>query len=178
MSQEDLLEWLADIFEAHKKRLFRYIRHLVMRMNLGAADTADDILGETALVACQKAVRSPNSVPSDPQALVAWLMRMALFICLNHYRKAKTQRKALAEYENIMQEHELMNVIEEDPPQLRREVHTFLETLNVREHELLDLYLREGLTSGEIGQRLGMEAATVRKIKERILGRLHAYLTR
>jgi RNA polymerase sigma factor (sigma-70 family) len=147
-------------------------------MDLHGVHGADDILAEVALVACQKAVRSGAALPAAESSLVAWLMRSVLFVALNRYRKNKTERRAKAEYESLLHEHELRSVLEERPHWLWPEVQAFLATLDSAERELLELSLRDGLTSAEIGQLQGAEPATVRMRKARLLSRLHARLTR
>lgn len=140
--------------------------------------TPDDVLGEVALTACQKVIRSPESVPREPRMVAAWLMRMALFICLNHLRKRKRERDALIEFENVLREHEPLNVIEEDSPYLREEIREFVKRLNPDDRELLESYLENNLTSSEIADRLGEKPATVRQRKARLLAKMHAYLNR
>jgi len=61
---------LSSVFDQHHHRLFRYAAYLVDRFGIGAAQGADDLLAEVALVTCEKALESDTSLPSDPQAMV------------------------------------------------------------------------------------------------------------
>ena len=175
-SSDEQLDKLVKVFEEHKKRVFYYIRHLVWRMGLSSWVTEDDILGEVALTACQKAMRSPWSVPEDPNRIVAWLMRMALYISLNYYRKGRTEKRGLEAYETVMREYELASVLEEDPVDIRLEFQAFLEGLEDSDKKVLQLYFSNDLTSAEIGRRLGLDPGTVRMKKMRLLTRLYERL--
>lgn len=175
--RDERLDRLAEVFERNHSRLFRYASHLVHRMGLHGVDSADDILAEVALVACQKAARSDAALPSDPNSLVAWLMRTALYVALNRYRRSKTERRAKIEYEGLLHDHELRNVLEDYPDRLSPEVRAVLATLDPTDRILLELSLRDGLTSVEIGQSLGMDPTAVRMRKARLLSRLHTRLT-
>jgi len=178
MTQRSRLDDLVASFENQKYQVSSYIHHLIWRLSLRGKYTEDDILGEVALVACQKIIRSPESLPREPRMVAAWLMRMALFICLNHLRKTKRERLALMGYENVLREHELLNVIEEDPAYLREEIREFLKGLNTDDRKLLELYLQGNLTSSEIAHQLGIEPAAARQRKARLLARMHTHLMR
>ncbi len=169
---------VIEAFETYRTDLFRYAANLVKRMGIQGGYGPEDVLGDVALIACQKAMTSPASVPRDRKALVAWLMRTALLVCLNHYRKSRTERRRADEYRAILQEDEVRNVLEEDPDALWSETKRLLGTLEREDARILELSFQENLTSAEIGQRLGMSAAAIRQRKSRILERLHAHLTR
>ena len=174
---DDPMSSVIKAFEERGPQLFRYADNLVRRMRIQGVYSADDILGEVALIACQKAVTNPEAIPQHPKAAVAWLMRTALFVSLNHFRKARTERKHAEQYETIVQEHELRSAIEEDR-KLLNQVRTFAENLDYSERDFLEKSFTSGFTSAEMAKHLGISPAAVRTRKARLLTRLRAYLMR
>jgi RNA polymerase sigma factor (sigma-70 family) len=174
--QEEAFERLSETIRLHGARVFGYVRHLVKRTRLSPAAPAEDIWSDLLLLASQRIVRSPASLPPNPDRFAAWLMRAALYICLNKARRERTERESLAEYGAIVAEEELSGLIEEEPL-ARLELHSLLDMLEPEERNILRMSIVEGRTSGDIANALGLTSANVRQMKRRAIAKVRQALS-
>lgn len=113
----------------------------------------------------------------DPAALPSYVFETARHLCLQRLRRRGRAGRALLRLAREPRQGEEGGV-------LRRLVHLekvtalrrLLAGLSSDEQELLRLAFAEGLTSEEIGLRLGIEAGAARGRKHRLLRRLAASL--
>lgn len=174
---EDRLRLLESVFEERKGLLWRYIQHLVRKLGIRGGRAAEDLLADVALIACQKMARPEAEVLQDTERLTAWLMRTALYVCLNAARKARRERETLDEYSVIQAQYEVETAIESDDDALIEQVDaTIKKSFTKEEQEILRLAVEDGLPSTEIGERLGHSGDAIRQRKSRLLRKLRELL--
>lgn len=170
------LDAVASAFEKNRQKLYGYATYLARRLRLPDGG-ADDLLSEVALVACEKALRAPKTLPEAEELWLPWLLRIALYKALNLGRKNLHEEQA-KDADAVLLEHRLFTRIEEDAIHARLDIQAFLDTLDLDNRHLFQELLRSGKTSAEIEKESGVAAATVRKQKQRLLEQLKNYLQR
>lgn len=129
---------------------------------------AEDLLQETFLILISKwdSVRTPE----------AWLVATLRNRCILYWRRQR------ARLDEAMDQALLELLAEAEPPpqeksDLRCDLALALSRLEPRQRSLLKLRFGWGCTSQEAGDRLGHQAANVRKMTQRSIARLNAHLT-
>ena len=164
---------VAAAFETNRQKLYGYVVYLVRRLRLPDG-SADELLSEVALVACEKALRAPKSLPAADELWLPWLCRIGLYKALNLGRRNLRDEEA-KDAEAVMLEHRLFTRIEEDAVHARIDIQAFLDTLDEDDRKLFQELLRSGKTAAEVERESGVAAATIRKQKQRLLERLKEY---
>jgi RNA polymerase sigma factor (sigma-70 family) len=171
MTDSDPKTRIGTAFEANGEALLAYVRYTLrgLASDLDTYDRANDILGEVALTACEKALYSPQSVPDDDTRVLAWLKRIALFKCLNETRKQRRFRHLRSTYAAITAESSLLDAMDEHPGTTERFLRDMIEDLPEEKRQVLKGYFYEGLPSTVLAEKLGKTPEAVRKIKERLI---------
>src|SRR5918998_4098911 len=76
---------LAEIFDAHRQRLYRLARRLSQ-----SKDEAHDLFQETFL----RAARAPDSIPAGTSHEEAWLVRVLINIARDAWRRTVVRNRA------------------------------------------------------------------------------------
>lgn len=178
INRSENLNRLITIAESEKGLLLGYANKVMNDLGLSRAKIVDagDIVNEVLLIACDKAQSNPNVLPRDRAALVAWLLRSIVYVCLNTFRRHRIEQGALSRYADLLTEEEIRQAVEARPGELRRDVDKFRASLPSEDQELLRLALYEHYTSREIGDTLQLSHDTVRQRKHRLLSKLRQYL--
>jgi RNA polymerase sigma-70 factor (ECF subfamily) len=137
---------LADLYERYEQKMLRYANILV-----GDPFWAEDLVQDTFM----RTIPHLSLLGSlEPYQRLAWLRR----VLKNRFIDQQRARQREAEIaQQIIQE---MEVNEDDEiPMLTREL---LELASEKDRELLSQHYLQGMTSQEMGQQLGIPAATVR----------------
>ena len=79
---------VAELFDAHQQRLFRLARRLARR-----PEDPADLVQETFL----RVARAPYRVPQGASSEEAWLVRVMINVCRDHWRHAAVHLRAAAE---------------------------------------------------------------------------------
>jgi RNA polymerase sigma-70 factor, ECF subfamily len=138
------------------------------RLRDGAA--AEDVAQETLrrVLEAYRAGRIQN-----PTALPAFVFQTAQNICLQHFRSAKREGRALQRLHGDappdVEIHPLASLISEER---RASVREALAGLSAADRELLRMLYYEGQASGAVAQRLGVSLGALRVRKHRVLARL------
>jgi RNA polymerase sigma-70 factor, ECF subfamily len=145
----DPLDRLGRLFEAHHERLFR----LALRL-LGEREEARDLVQESFL----RAARSAGSVPVGERDAEAWLVRVAVNLCRDRFRRRAVRGDVVIEVPDLA-----------DPASgpearavARRTVSTALAKLPPRRRAVVVLHELEELPVADIAQLLGIGRVTVR----------------
>lgn len=165
----------SELFRRHYDEIYRYCARRV-----GSREQAEDLTSQVFM----KMVKKFNSFMGDETAFRCWLFRIACNEINSHFRAAGRQARALEKLQSEYREPDgpdLAADCAEDEENARKV--TFLNeaiaTLKTDQQDILTLRFYEGLNSEEIGQVLGMKAATVRSRLARALQKLkQTYKTR
>lgn len=130
---------------------------------------AEDLLQETFLILIGKweSIHSPE----------AWLAATLRNRCVIYWRRRRARIYELVD-EAILELLSRGEPPAQERAEVRRDLAVVLGRLEPRHREILHLRFALGCTSGEIGERLGYEAGSVRKITQRCLARLNRELNR
>lgn len=142
------VERLGTLFDTHHRRLHR----LGLRL-LGDAEEARDLVQETFL----RAARTMASVPAEEPAAEAWLVRVAVNLCRDRYRRRAVRRAHVA-----AMPREAAAGDEEGARLARWTVRVALLALSPRRRAMVVLHDLEGHSAVEIAALLGTRPATVR----------------
>ena len=154
----------TDAFEALVTAYQKQIYNLTLRYVSSPEDAAD--LTQEAFL---RAFRSLDSFRGDSRFSV-WLYRLATNVCIDLLRSRGRGSASSLTVENEDEETEELDVPdarfepqkELERRELRRAVQAGLQTLSDDAREIVILRELEGLSYAEIGERLGLEAGTVK----------------
>lgn len=154
----------TDAFEALVTAYQKQIYNLTLRYVSSPEDAAD--MTQEAFL---RAYRSLDSFRGDSRFSV-WLYRLATNVCIDLLRSKGRGTVSSLTVENEDEELEELDVPDArfDPQkelersELRRAVQAGLQTLTEDAREIVILRELEGLSYAEIGERLGLEAGTVK----------------
>jgi len=140
---------LAELVERFSPRLRYFLRKL-----LSSADSAEDVLQDVWL----DVVRGLSRL-ADPQALVAWLYRIARDRAFGRLRKARRIELALDEQQVV----DPASVEEDDfSTEDAARIHAALDKLPHEQREVLVLRFLEAMSYEEIARIVGCQLGTVR----------------
>lgn len=146
-------ETYAHLFESHHQALYRYLYRMC-----GSRETAEELLQET-FCRCMLSLRKEHLTMAR-----AWLYKVARHLYIDWYRRRKTERKALMDYE----EHTTaVSVIGLPEPELaKKEQWLRIERILLRlpEQYRSIVYLREvdGFSYAELAEMLELSAEQVK----------------
>ena len=154
----------ADAFEALVTAYQKQIYNLTLRYVSNPEDAAD--LTQEAFL---RAYRSLGTFRGDSRFSV-WLYRLATNVCIDHLRSRGRGAASSLTVENDEEEPEELDVPdtsfepqkELERRELQRTVREGLKALSDDAREIVILRELEGLSYAEIGERLGLEAGTVK----------------
>ena len=154
----------TDAFEALVTAYQKQIYNLTLRYVSSPEDAAD--LTQEAFL---RAFRSLSSFRGDSRFSV-WMYRLTTNICIDFLRSRGRGSASSLTVENEDEEIEELDVPDErfepqkelERRELRRAVREGLQTLSEDAREIVILRELEGLSYAEIGERLGLEAGTVK----------------
>jgi RNA polymerase sigma-70 factor (ECF subfamily) len=152
----------ADLYQAHYTSVLGYVRRRTRDLQ-----EADDVLGETFLVAWRRL----REVPDEPRA---WLLGVARRVLANHRR---SERRRLGLVERIRREpfHPPSDAAGTADARVGL-VRATLEKLRPRDREILMLVEWDELERGEIAELLGCSRASVDVRLHRARERMRALL--
>jgi len=145
----DAADRLSTLVDRHYERLYRLARRLAP-----SADEARDLVQET----CLKAARSVKSVPLDPTAAEAWLVRVLVNIRRDAWRKAEVRSR----YDETVRRAACPAGDQESALIARATVWRALDALAPRRRAIVVMSELEGLPIASIAALLGISAITVR----------------
>lgn len=154
----------TDAFEALVTAYQKQIYNLTLRYASNPEDAAD--LTQEAFL---RAYRSLGTFRGDSRFSV-WLYRLATNVCIDHLRSRGRGSASSLTVENDEEEPEELDIPdasfepqkELERRELQRAVHEGLKALSDYAREIVILRELEGLSYAEIGERLGLEAGTVK----------------
>ena len=154
----------TDAFEALVTAYQKQIYNLTLRYVSSPEDAAD--LTQEAFL---RAFRSLSSFRGDSRFSV-WMYRLTTNICIDFLRSRGRGSASSLTVENEDEDIEELDVPDErfepqkelERRELRRAVREGLQTLSEDAREIVILRELEGLSYAEIGERLGLEAGTVK----------------
>ena len=143
---------LAMLFDAHQARLYRLAR----RMS-SSADDAQDLVQDTFL----RAARALPSIPADPRAEEAWLVRVLVNVCRDGWRRKATRVR----FASVHGAGSGQDAAARDPEAAfvaRSTIWQALQQLSPRRRAAIVMYELEGVAIPDIASLLGVSAVTVR----------------
>lgn len=154
----------TDAFEALVTAYQKQIYNLTLRYASNPEDAAD--LTQEAFL---RAYRSLGTFRGDSRFSV-WLYRLATNVCIDHLRSRGRGSASSLTVENDEEEPEELDIPdasfepqkELERRELQRTVREGLKALSDDAREIVILRELEGLSYAEIGERLGLEAGTVK----------------
>lgn len=173
-----LLEEICD--QGDRARISRHAYFTLRSIAPQLATTAlvQDVIGDTFLTACEIIRSRPERLPATRAEMLAWLRRIILFKCLESARRRRISREVQLrpESEALYVEHPTVDIL--DSGDHRETLSKAYEALTDDEKGIMQLYLNDSMTSTTIANRLGLEPAAVRKVKQRAIEKLRRYLQR
>lgn len=168
----------TDAFEALVTAYQKQIYNLTLRY-VSSPEDAADLTQESFL----RAFRSLESFRGDSRFSV-WMYRLTTNVCIDFLRSRGRGTASSLTVENDDEELEELELPDQrfDPQkelerrELRRAVQAGLESLSEDAREIVILRELEGLSYAEIGERLGLEAGTVKSRLFRARKALCGYL--
>jgi RNA polymerase sigma-70 factor (ECF subfamily) len=161
--------------ESQLARQYRERLRLFALRRLGDSAAAEDVAQETLrrVVDACRAGRLEN-----PAALPGFVFQTAQHICLQHFRSAGREGRALArlsdEDPSPRESHPLATLISDERSAAVRKA---LEQLNPDDRELLRAVYYEETETAVLAERLGVTPGALRVRKHRVLARLAALLS-
>lgn len=147
-----------------------------MLSRLGCAHEVEEVLQEVAIAAANQ------SAKREPVDRVApWLYRVAIRQVMLFRRKAGRRRRLMANAARLANEGDSLSPAREPLEWLislerQSEVRSAMSTLSERDRQLLMLKYVDGLSYGEIAQRIGVTASSVQSRLHRARATLRAKL--
>ena len=141
---------LAALFDEHHQRLYRLARRMA-----GDGETARDLVQETFL----RAARSPKTIPLDPTAEEAWLVRVLVNLCRDRWRRQTTRGRF-----EVEEAGRLSHTTADSESALiaHSVIWRALANLPPRRRAVLVMHELEGATVKHVAALLGISATTVR----------------
>jgi len=155
-SQDNLT--LADLYDTYERKMLRYAQILV-----GDPYQAEDLVQDTFM----RAMPHLSLLGTlEPYQRLAWLRRVLKNRFIDQLRARQREQEMV---QKIIQGTELSE--DKDIPMLTREL---LDQVPEKDRDLLTQRYIQGMTSQEIGDQLGIPAATVRSRLHLAIKRLRA----
>jgi RNA polymerase sigma-70 factor (ECF subfamily) len=148
LAQESATTRLAELFDSHSPHLYRLARRLS-----GDADQARDLVQDTYL----KAARYAERIPPGESAAQAWLVRILINTCRDHWRRQEVRRQAID-----LPRPGPAGPNPESAAVARATVTAALATLPPRRRAVIVLHHLEEMETTEIASLLGISQVTVR----------------
>jgi RNA polymerase sigma-70 factor (ECF subfamily) len=145
-AQRDAEQAFEDLVEAHRALVLRTAYRL-----LGRLEDAQDAAQEVFL----RLFRQLRNIEGDPKA---WLYRVTINVCRDHYRRRKNVVELHANFRDSALDPEGALALD----QRKRLLMHGLQTLPARERAAIVLRDIEGLSTAQAAAILGVEEATVR----------------
>ena len=138
-----------------------------LRTRLDSDDEANEVLSELWVIVCQnvRSFRGEGTFLAFAQGIAAH--------CISAFLREKQQRRA--RFSADLPEAAAMPRSDTHPYQksaVRGRLARILDGLSAQEQEVLELHLRQGLTWDEIGKKLALSGAILRRRHSRLLERL------
>ena len=151
---------LKSLFEEYSRFVF-----LICKRYSANREEAEDLTQEVFLILGRKL----DSYRGESR-LSTWIYRVAINRCLDHIRLRKSQRRLEALY---LDELVVRNLGSGDPVQAKIDLEKILSFASESTRQILFLSFAEGLTYQEVGDVIGLEAATVAKTIQRFRQKFH-----
>nr|WP_184870280.1 sigma-70 family RNA polymerase sigma factor [Kutzneria kofuensis] len=166
--EADLKDVFARLFDEHARPLRGYLAGRV------GADTADDLVAETFLVALR---RWPSFDPAQAPVR-GWLYGIATNLLRNHLRQEIRGYRATARAAAASEQepHDTRAAERVDAENATRSLAAALAALGRQERDVLLLTSWAGLTPAEVAVATGVPASTVRSQLHRVREKLRATL--
>ncbi len=143
---------------------------------LAHQEAVEDVMSDVFMMACHIIRTRPEKYPTTRSESLTWLRRITLFKCseLRRKRQRETRRRQrLAAEEAVLAEHAAVEMVDSEHDITLARAY---EILSEMERRILDLYFKHRLTSRMIAEQVDMEAAAVRKMKQRAIQKIRRYL--
>ena len=144
----DVDDRLTRLFDTHHRRLFLLARRLS-----GSHDEARDLVQDAFL----RIARNGDTLPTDPEGELAWLMRTLINLC--HDRR---RRESVRDRHRARHAHDVPANGPEPGYVSRLAVERALSTLDARRRAIVVLHEIEGESVSWIARSLGVTPVTVR----------------
>lgn len=154
----------VDLFNQHSRLIFKLIHNFIKAKNIRLHESeVDDIYQEVALKIFKNDYLSKYN--NEKSSFITWLNIICRTTAIDYYRKK------LRWMESILTDSEdtTSGGVGETPFTLP------VGVLTDRQSEVITLFFRDELITGEIAARLGITSRTVRSIKFQALERLRAH---
>ncbi len=162
---------LTNLVKVHQAGLYRFARYL------GAdAETAEDMVQETFLAACEK-----NALPAYANQIGPWLRGILRHLFFAHLRREK---RALlcgnAEVRQQLEAHWQQEAlaVDQDATAYVAALRQCLQQAGERERKLLRLRYEQDISLAEIGDQIGLTAEGVKTALRRLRAKLAACVRR
>ena len=144
------------------EELARRVRDRVARWARRVVDDADEAEDVAQLVLVRMHERIAEF--EGRSRFASWLYRITRNVALERRRMAARRRALLAREQSASTDIPLDSTTTEDPDaaRIRRLVVAHFEALSPRQREVFELVELRGMPAGEVAERLGVEASTVR----------------
>ena len=148
----DAADRLGLLFDRHHQSLHR----LALRM-LSDPEEARDLVQEAFL----RAARTLGRIPSEDEPARKWLVRIAVNLCRDRYRR-RDVRKRFRESHRAEAPERSPEPSPEEEVVARRAVHAALAALDPRRRAVVILHELEERSTAEVAETLGIAVVTVR----------------
>jgi RNA polymerase sigma-70 factor (ECF subfamily) len=140
---------VADLFEAHHQTVYRLARRLA-----ASSEDAADLVQETFL----RAARDPRRIPAGRDDQEAWLVRVAVNLRRDQWRRQRVRRQSAA----MLQADAVTPPSQASAAEARAEIWMALDRLHPRRRAAVVLAELDGMSVARIASLLGITAVTVR----------------
>ena len=159
----DRLSAFAQLYEAHRDDVFRYVRRHAK---------SDDDAAELTAVAFARAFQSFASFDVESRASLPWLLRIARNAAIDAHRRQRRWASLGALLPGVHPRAPDDPELEALRRDLHRELAAAFSRLPLEQREALALRYGAGLTAREIGEVLGKKEAAAQKLMRRALAQL------